>query len=343
MNEFLDVAAKVLMIGIEGQVLSLEEKEFLRTSRPAGVVLFGRNIDQSNQKQCIDLTGEIYRLCQRDSDRPKTLIAIDQEGGRVSRIKEQIPNLGPALNIDSGSITPEAIKRIREYGQAVGLTLLKMGINVNFAPVVDIFTEPRNHAIGDRCFGKTPEEVILRAGAYLQGLTEAGVWGCIKHFPGQGHALIDTHHGTAHIDVDLQTLKSRELIPFQVLKDKAPMVMVAHGIFSSLDSKEASRSSKIMKLLLREEIGYRGLVVTDDMLMGAIPQDPEQWKDALIESIKSGADLLLVCKGLDRAHSAWQAIGDKAARDPSFFDILKTRAESIGKLPSLIGRGQKNA
>ena len=337
MRSFLEAAAKVLMIGIEGQELSAEEKEFLKKCRPAGVILFGRNIDQQNHRKLAHLTQEISVLCGCLDENKKVLIGVDQEGGRVARIKGDFPNLGPALQIDFGSTKPDSLERIRNYGLEVGSALLKLGINLNFTPVVDILTEPLNVAIGDRCFGKTPEEVILRAGAYLEGLTKAGVWGCLKHFPGQGHARIDTHVGTANINIDLPTLKTREFLPFLALNPQAPLVMVAHGIYPFLDSKEASRSAKIMKDLLREEMGYNGVIVTDDMLMGAMPQEPEKWTQALVESILSGADLLLVCKGLDRAHLAWTALAEKAKTDPEFYRILKIRAENIDKLPKLLG------
>lgn len=332
MESLGDIAAKVLMIGLEGPTLTPEERDFLIKTCPAGVILFGRNISQDNHEALQDLTQDIQSIYSQRSKNLSALIAIDQEGGRVSRLKGKFPNRGPAFMLEGGSDSPEALGLIQEYGYIVGRALGNLGINVNFAPVVDLLTEPLNTAIGDRCFGTTPDQVILRAGAYLEGLTRAGVMGCLKHFPGQGHARVDTHLGTAVVDVDLPTLRDRELRPFVALKEKAPMVMVAHSVYPVIDDKEASRSKVMISDLLRQEIGYRGVVVSDDMLMGAIPQENEEWIGALHESIIAGVDLLLVCKGLDRARLAWSSLIEKAQNDESFYKILYQRAERVRQL-----------
>ena len=320
-------AGKLLMVGLEGPDLTRPERDFLERCRPAGVILFGRNIDSGDRGRLKALTAEIRALCQTPGDPVGPLIAIDQEGGRVARIKGSFPNRGPALLLEGGATSFEALSKIRAYGQEVAEALVDLGINVNFAPVVDLLTEPRNTAIGDRCFGTTAEQVILRAGAFLEGLSEGGVLGCLKHFPGQGHAQIDTHLGTAVIDVDRETLLTRELAPFRALHPKAPMIMVAHGVYPVLDSKPASLSAKMMTDLLRGDLGFAGMVVSDDMLMGAIPQEEDVWTDLLVQSVRAGADLLLVCKGLDRIQLAWTALAEKASRDPAFADLLHVRAK----------------
>lgn len=340
-----DPAAKVLMIGLEGQSLTPQETAFLKAVRPAGVILFGRNIDQSNHDQVRRLTTSIQKNGNPSGDHhldaaPPSLIAIDQEGGRVTRLKGEFPNLGPALELAERRTDQAGLDLIQAYGESMGNQLCKLGINVNFAPVIDLHTEPKNTAIGDRCFGETPDQVVLRAGAFLAGLQKSGVMGCLKHFPGQGHAAIDTHLGTAVVDVSEDLLWERELAPFRRLihkdhngiADFVPMVMVAHCIYPALSSIEASRSPEVMDQLLRKKLGYTGVIVTDDMLMGAIPQSDGAWCQAILDSIRAGADLVLVCKGLDKAQLAYSCIGEEAERDPVFAVRLNDAAQRVTEL-----------
>jgi beta-N-acetylhexosaminidase len=207
--------------------------------------------------------------------------------------------------------------------------LREVGINVDFAPVLDVLTEPTNLAIGDRCFGTTPEQATPRADAFMSGLHSERVMGCLKHFPGQGDARVDTHLGTAVIDVSLQTLVMRELVPFKALASKCPMVMVAHAIYPVLDDYEASRSTIIIMDWLRARLGFEGVVVSDDMNMGALPQEIADWKEALIDAVAAGCDALLVCRHLDRCYAALDALRAEARKSPAFSTRLEDAARRV--------------
>lgn len=325
-----DAASSVLVAAVEGMTLTPEEERFFREESPAGVTLFKRNIPQDDYSRLRELTRGLQST--RSSGEAPLVIAIDQEGGRVSRIGPPFPNLGPALKIMSGSVDPSSLKVLNDYGQTVGQELNAIGVNVNFAPVLDILTEPSNTAIGDRCFGTEPEQVWRRAGAFLEGLQAASVLGCLKHFPGQGHARVDTHEGTAIVDVGLQTLLVRELEPFRRLIPRAQMVMISHSIFPALCDHEASRSTVIINDWLRTRLGFRGVVVSDDMNMGALPQDTQQWATALVDVLLAGCDMLLVCRHLDRCKLALEALRRESARSRAFKLRLEDAAQRVTSL-----------
>lgn len=325
-----DAASSVLVAAVEGMTLTPEEERFFREESPAGVTLFKRNIPQDDYSRLRELTAVLQST--RSSGEAPLVIAIDQEGGRVSRIGPPFPNLGPALKIMSGGVDPSSLKALNDYGLTVGQQLNSIGVNVNFAPVLDILTEPANVAIGDRCFGTEPEQVWRRAGAFLEGLQAASVRGCLKHFPGQGHARVDTHEGTAIVDVGLQTLLTRELEPFRRLIPQSQMVMISHSIFPALCDHEASRSTVIINDWLRTRLGFRGVVVSDDMNMGALPQDAEQWTTALVDVLLAGCDMLLVCRHLDRCKLALEALRRESARSRVFKLRLEEAAQRVTTL-----------
>jgi beta-N-acetylhexosaminidase len=237
--------------------------------------------------------------------------------------------LGPALKIANGNVDHASCLLIQEYGRNVGEALLKIGINVDFAPVLDILTEPSNTAIGDRTFGVTAEQVTERSQAFLRGLQSTGVMGSLKHFPGQGDAKVDTHLGTAEIDVSLQTLWTRELVPFRLMTRLAPMIMISHSIYPALCEKEASRSRVIIEDWLRGRLGFSGVVVSDDMNMGALPQEIKIWQEILVESVAAGCDALLVCKGLDRCYAAVEGLRTAAKKSKVFSDRLEEAATRV--------------
>jgi len=329
-----DAAASVLSGSCDGMTLTPDELSFLKKESPAGLTLFGRNIDQGNHQDLLGLIAKIQSCSHLGL--PPMLISIDQEGGRVARLKEPFVNQGPAMGLADGKSDQEATESLRNYGEGLGKSLLDLGINCNFAPVVDVLTEPKNEAIGDRCFGVNPSSVVIRAGAMLVGMNSAGILTCLKHFPGQGHADIDTHKGTAVVEIETELLQKREIFPFKSLQNNCPMIMVSHCVYSKLDSQVASMSKVIITDLLRNTLGYQGVVVTDDMTMGAVPSDPEEWKAAIVTSIAAGADLVLVCKGLDKWKSALDALRAEASRSKAFASRLSEAAARVTQMRQTI-------
>ena len=320
---------QVLLAGIESDRLSSVEKRVIEEVRPAGVTLFKRNVPP-NLAALSKLTTELQRF-SGDAHRPM-IIAIDQEGGRVSRLPPPFPNLGPAEKLFDGKTNRASLEGLYRYGEDVGNELIKLGINVDFAPVVDVLTDPTNVAIGDRVFGFDPESVVKRAGAFLNGLQKTGVWGSLKHFPGQGAAPADTHKASAVIDADLETLVMRDIAPFKNLLPEAAMVMISHCIYPALDDLPASLSSKIMKGLLRDELGFKGVIVSDDMNMEAINQSEDVWLDSMVECLMAGADLLLVCRHIEKTMKVWERFRIEAARSPAFSARLIEASEKVSKL-----------
>lgn len=325
-----DAASSIIAGAIESTALSQEEAAFFASEATAGITLFRRNIPQD--QTCYQATSALMGQLQvtRPAGAPPMIVAIDQEGGRVARMpKAHFPDLGAAQNVSAGGIDPACLAVLESYGMEVGRALLKAGVNVNFAPVLDILTEPTNTAIGDRVFGADAESVCRRAGAFLDGLQSTGILGCLKHFPGQGDAQVDTHMGAAVIDLPRSILDKREFIPFRGMVRKVDLVMISHAIYPQLSRREASRSPEIIDGLLRAEFGFEGVVVSDDMTMGAIPQDEKQWQQALIEAVVAGTDLLLICRHIERCRLAIEALRAESAKSPAFTTTLETAASRV--------------
>lgn len=326
-------ASAVILAALEGVRLSTEEKRCFELAPPAGFTLFRRNISPQFSATR-ELCDELQTL--RTEVDPPLLMAIDQEGGRVARLRTPFPDYGPALLLAGGKTDGAALIELENIGFTMAATLLQLGINVDFAPVVDVLSREENVAIGDRCFGREPEAVALRAAAFMRGLHLGGVLSCLKHFPGQGDASIDTHETGALISADRALLDAREIYPFQRLVPEAPMVMISHAVYPAIDpDRPASLSSKVMLDLLRGELGFRGLIVSDDMNMKAIDQSREPWCEAVVASIAAGADLVLVCRELERYRWAVEAIHAEAAKSPAFANRL---AEAVDRVIELRNR-----
>lgn len=321
-------ASAVILAAFEGVTLTGEEKACFQSLPPAGFTLFRRNM-ADNYPSIRQLTAEL----QPSGKALPLMIAIDQEGGRVARLRSPFPNAGPAMNLAAGARDQAALQEIYNYAYIVGTSLLGLGINVNFAPVLDILTCEENVAIGDRCFGRDALSVQERAGAFLRGMQATGVLGCLKHFPGQGDANHDTHESGTRIEASRSLLEERELSPFVALLAESPMVMISHALYPALDpDRPASLSPAIMQGLLREKLGFDGLIVSDDMNMKAIDQSQKPWCEALIAALVAGVDLLLVCRELERYRWAVEALSREAQKSPAFAARLANAAERVARL-----------
>lgn len=300
-----EMIGQMLMVGFRG--LTTEEAaqegiiEDIRDRHLGGIILFDYDVPTSSRVRNVASPEQLHDLInglQQEADVP-LFVAIDQEGGRVSRMKPQfgfpeIPSharLGALNNPDS----------TRYYGQKMGCMLSEAGINVNFAPVVDVNVNPQNPVIGqlDRSFSADPQKVAEHARIYLESFAEFGVWGVIKHFPGHGSAWNDSHYGMADVTGVWQ---EAELQPYQELLStpadtgsvvKAEMLMSAH-IFNEAWNADhpATLAPEIMTTLLREELHFDGLLFSDDMQMGAIA-DFYGLEEAIVRGINAGIDVLV--------------------------------------------------
>lgn len=279
---------QLLMVGIEGKVLDEDTKDFLQQHKVGGVILFGRNIE--NPEQVGRLTGQLQDIKSGPAG-VGMLIGTDQEGGRVNRLPGEKGRFPTAKSLaESGR--PD---NVREAAGQMAVQLKEMGINMNFAPIMDINSNPDNLVIGDRAFGDNPETVSVMGLAFIQGTLDQGIIPVAKHFPGHGDTLVDSHTDLPVVEHSMDRLNSFELIPFQQAVDKeVPAIMSAHILLPQLDKDyPATLSSNIINGILREQFGFNGVVFSDDLDMGAITKlyGPGE---AAVRAVKSGIDILLV-------------------------------------------------
>jgi beta-N-acetylhexosaminidase len=277
--------------GLGGLQLTGDERSFFRDAEPAGFILFKRNCDNSGQ--LLRLTDSLRQLSGRD-DVP---ILIDQEGGRVARLRPPEWPAFPAAEKFANlyRIAPSsAIEAVRSNARAIGLTLRSVGINVNALPLLDVRQEGASDIIGDRSFGSEPMQVAALGRAALDGLAFAGVVGIIKHIPGHGRALVDSHHELPVVDATADELES-DLEPFERLAS-APMGMMAHVVYTAWDSdRPASQSRTVIHDIVRERIGFTGFLMSDDSNMNALTGTQAERAAACVAA---GCDVALPCNGV---------------------------------------------
>jgi len=277
--------------GFAGSALTDDERRFFRDAEPAGFILFRRNCE--NEDQLLRLTASLRDLTGRD-DVP---ILIDQEGGRVARMRPPQWPAFPAAEkfADLYRVAPSsAIEAARSNARALGLMLRSVGVNVNALPLLDVRQEGASDIIGDRALGSEPMQVAALGRAVLDGLASAGVIGIIKHMPGHGRALVDSHHelpvvraGAAELGVDLE--------PFERLSS-APMGMVAHVVYTAWDAERpASQSTVVIGDIIRERIGFDGFLMSDDSDMNALTGTLAERAAACVAA---GCDVALPCNGV---------------------------------------------
>ena len=299
MAGLIDSIGQLCMIGFEGTEVTPDFRAWIQEYRPGGIILFSRNL--LDPKQIAHLTNELQRL----SVESPLLIAIDQEGGRVSRLPVGFTIFPPAATVAHSGSTELAY-------QAAAVTakeLRAVGINMNMAPILDIHTNPANPIIGDRAFGVEPEQVSLMGAATISGLHDHRVVACGKHFPGHGDTSTDSHLELPIVHATRQRLQDIELKPFQhAINHGLQTMMTAHVHYPALDpDNPATLSAPILTDLLRGEMKFSGLIVSDDLEMRAI-LDHSAIGDAAIRSLQAGADLLLVCKTRSLATETFEAL-----------------------------------
>ena len=288
--------------GCSGQVLTDEERAFFAEARPWGFILFRRNVDNPDQVRA--LTAAL-----RDSiGNPDAPILIDQEGGRVQR-------LGPphwakyppaAAYLQAARDLPEARELVRLGARLIAHDLKAVGIDVNCAPVLDVPVSGAHDIIGDRAYGQDPQTVAVLGRAAAEGLMAGGVLPVIKHMPGHGRAFADTHKELPTVHADLETLDAWDFAPFKALSDM-PIGMTAHIVFTAIDKKRPATQSKKAIALIRERLGFSGLLLSDDLVMNALSGTLTERAEA---SLKAGCDLVIHWNGdLDEMRQVARGVG----------------------------------
>jgi len=277
-----------VIFGLSGPVLTDDERAFFREADPAGYILFGRNVDSREQLRA--LTDDLCTIHGRD----RLLISIDQEGGRVARMKppewDKYPT-GEAVAKLWDLAPASAIEAARANAEALGLDLAEVGVTVDYWPVLDVRQPGAHDVIGDRALGSEPMQVAALGRAVLDGLARAGVVGCIKHMPGHGRARADSHKEMPTVEAGEAELES-DLEPFRTLA-RAPIGMTAHVRYTAWDAENpATQSDFVIREIIRQRIGFAGLLLTDDIDMEALCGSiPERGAKALA----AGCDVVLNC------------------------------------------------
>lgn len=292
---------QLFIVGFEGETVNDEIVDLISNRKVGGLILFARNI--VNSSQLIELNNSLRKI---QSDIP-LFISVDEEGGLVSRVPnefEALPSSGEIGNYNSEEIS-------YKVGAIIAKELKALGFNMDFAPVLDINSNPNNTVIGERAFGDNADIVTRLGIKTMEGIRDGGIIPVVKHFPGHGDTDVDSHYGLPIVTKTLDELNSLEFIPFkEAINNGADVVMISSIILSSIDSENPSTmSEKVMTDILRGDLGFDGVIATDDMTMAAI-MDNYNLTDAVVMSIKSGADLVLVCHGYDNILNSILAVKD---------------------------------
>ena len=305
-------------IGLPGTEIDEETRKLIQEINPGGIIIFGRNVESP-----VQLRKLLDDACGLVPTQP--LRGIDQEGGLVDRLREIFPPMPSARAIRQHGDLAGA----RKLGRVTGELLRMLGINLNFAPVMSIITEARSqltNGLYSRSFGRSPGEVLGYTTVYMRGLQATGCLGCLKHFPGIGAGEVDSHIEMPLVPLTRDDLMSQDLAPyielFQRADDRVRVVMVSHGGFPNIDIKKrttsgliapASINANIVTSLLRQELGYKHLVVTDDLEMGAIAKHCTI-EEATVRAFAAGEDMLLICATPETIRRGYHALL-KAARE----------------------------
>lgn len=324
---------KPVIFGLAGPTLSADERAFFRDAEPAGYILFKRNIE--NRAQLLALTNSLRTLAGRDD----LAILIDQEGGRVARM--QPPDwpafpAGPAFDALYDTAPSSAIEAARANAQAIGLTLAEVGITVDCLPLLDVAQVDTTEAIATRALGHEPMRVAALGRAILDGLAAAGVVGVVKHMPGHGRAQLDTHLALPTVTASEAELEI-DIEPFRTL-NRAPMGMTSHIVFQAWDpDRPATLSPIVIEGIIRQRIGFDGLLMTDDIDMKALSGTPGE---KAVGAIAAGCDLVLDCWGrMDEMVEIAGRLGEIAPKSRERLDrAMASRQAPQGDLADLIAK-----
>jgi beta-N-acetylhexosaminidase len=310
---------QLLIVGFDGTEMTPRLSSLLKRLQPAGVILFVRNIKTPEQ------TWRLLRDCQKCVSMP-LFTCVDLEGGNVDRFREV---LGPTPSAADVFATGDR-KLFRKHGQVIGETCRALGFTVDFAPVLDLAFDASRSVMSSRVVSAKPRETVAYAREFLAGLRIAGVLGCGKHFPGLGEGRLDSHHEMPLIKKPLKKLWAEDLLPYRLLRTQMPMVMVAHAAYPQVthDRTSASLSKLWITDILRKRVGYRNLIVSDDLEMGAVLAAAPVGH-AAVEHIRAGGDLCLICHREDYIAQACEELIKTAERDPKFAKRVEESARRV--------------
>ena len=329
-----------LFIGLPGTELDADTRALIEEVQPGGIIIFGRNVASPTQlRSLLDGVRELLPI--------PPLCGIDQEGGLVDRLRRIFTPMPAARTIRQHGDLAAA----RALGRITGEVLRMLGFNMNFAPVMSIMTEDRDllsNGLYSRSYGRSPGEVLGYTTVYMRGLQGTGCLGCLKHFPGIGAGEVDSHEEMPVVQLSHDDLIAQDLAPyielFQRRDDRVRCVMVSHGGFPNIDIREeitggrlepASLNYNIVTTLLREELGYKHLVVTDDLEMGAIARHCEI-EDAVVRAALAGEDMLLICATPEKIRGGYRGLLEAAKRGRLSQERIQESLERIARTKTIV-------
>jgi len=314
---------QMIMIGLKGEELTKEEEQLLRNYSFGGFILFAHNLKEP--KQILSLCRSLWEI---EKEHPP-FIAIDQEGGRVHRLPAPFTHFPAAAALGRTGNTDLAYR----FGLATARELAAVGINLNFAPVLDVHSNPDNPVIGDRSLSSDPRQVATLGWSVIEGLRDGGIIPCGKHFPGHGDTTKDSHLDLPVVEKDLTALRAVELPPFvRACGNQIESLMTAHVLYPSLDRDyPATLSQSIIGRLLREEIGYQGVVFGDDLEMNAISKN-FSLAEAVSRSVRAGVDVLMFCHDKTSAIRAFDFLYQKSEKDVKLEERIEESLQRIKRL-----------
>ncbi|WP_081824138.1 beta-N-acetylhexosaminidase [Paenibacillus sp. UNC451MF] len=316
---------QMVLFGVDGTVLDDTIRKHITKDHVGGFIFFGPNIKDSHQ------AWSLFNSMQQEnvSGKLPLFLSVDQEGGRVSRMPKEIPAFPTSQSVGKTKDPAYAYK----VGSALGHTLGAFGLNVDFAPVLDVNSNPNNPVIGDRSFGATAETVSSMGIQEMKGIQSTGIISVVKHFPGHGDTSVDSHKDLPVVQHDLERLRTVEFAPFaEAIRQGADAVMVAHLLVTKLDPQlPASISPVIIQKYLRGEMGFQGVVITDDMTMEAIGKTMPIDK-AAVQAIQAGADIVLVGHEAEKEQAVLNALLQAAKSGTITKETIDASVYRIAKL-----------
>lgn len=329
---------QALMFSWTGVTPSDEIRDWITESNLGGIKVFGWNgYDIETLAATI---GEYQNLALANRFGIPLLVATDQEGGIVRHITDETSLTPGNMSIGASGLPADAYNS----GLLIGRELAAIGVNMNFAPDVDLYLKPHTAVIGTRAFSADPEETAFLSTVWYKGHADAGIVATVKHYPGHGRAEDDSHGVLPIIDVSLEDLKKDDLLPYRMLINEGiPAVMASHLAYSRItgDTLPASRSSYFLQDLLREEMGFQGMVISDDMIMyGALMGDMTVPR-ACEESLRAGVDMLLVSRGPENHRNVWELLHEKLEEDEEMAQRVKEAAYWVVKTKLIWLKGEQ--
>ena len=321
-----DAAAlgQLFMVGYQGTAPPEYLLDWVADGRVGGIKIFTRNV--TDLEQLRTTIQQLQLLAAPHEQAPPLLVATDQEGGWVRHIKHETSTSAGNLSLGAAALPHDAYYT----GLYLGTELAALGINMNFAPTIDLYTDPDATVIGPRAFSSDPTLTGLLAVAYYQGLQSAGVIATAKHFPGHGATSRDSHGALPVVEVTEEQLLTRELVPYRMLiREGIPAIMSGHLAFPLITDGQltpASLSPHFQRTLLRTRLGFEGVIITDDMEMGGALASTPDPATAVVAAIEAGNDIVLIAHSAYWQEQAWQAARRRMEDDPAFRDTVRASA-----------------